>query len=48
MTWNDLEWPFYDKCSLLRTAFWQLSYITVEFVYAEYLESAKQLRIFRI
>ena len=27
MTWNDLEWPFYDKCSLLRTTFRQLSYI---------------------
>jgi len=27
VTWNDLEWLLYDKCSLFRTAFRQLSYI---------------------
>ena len=60
-TWNDLEWLFYDKCSLLRTAFQQLGYIYCRVCLhtwpteicgsgpwsAEYLESAKKLRIFR-
>jgi len=27
MTWNVLEWPFYDKCSLLRTAFQHLIHL---------------------
>jgi len=33
MTWNDLEWSFYDKCSLLRTAFRHKLTFTVESVY---------------